>query len=74
MVLMRSLTEFAKTTLIGGFLIIPPVYISLLLLAKATQALLALMKPITEEIPAASRSARSWQSSHWRPSRTDVKF
>jgi hypothetical protein len=52
MVLMRSLTEFAKTTLIGGFLIILPVYVSLLLLANGIRALFTLMKPMTEEIPA----------------------
>jgi hypothetical protein len=57
MVLMMSLTEFAKTTPIGGLCIILPVYISLLLLAKAIQALFASMKPMTEEIPA-SRALR----------------
>jgi uncharacterized membrane protein len=49
---MRALAEFTKTTLIGGFLIVLPVYVSVLLLAKAVQGLLALVKPIMAEIPA----------------------
>ncbi len=43
---MRPLVEFAKTTLIGGILIVLPVYVAVLLLAKAVSALLALLKPI----------------------------
>src|ERR1700751_5712373 len=49
---MKSLAEFAKRTLIGGILIVLPVYTSLLLLAKAVTGLLALLKPITAGIPA----------------------
>jgi hypothetical protein len=49
---MRTIAEFTKTTLIGGFLIVLPVYVSLLLLAKAVQGLLAAVKPITAGIPA----------------------
>jgi uncharacterized membrane protein len=49
---MKALAEFTKTTLIGGVLIILPVYVSLLLLAKAVKGLLALLKPITAGIPA----------------------
>jgi uncharacterized membrane protein len=49
---MKSLAEFTKTTLIGGILIILPIYVSLLLLAKAVTGLLALLKPITAGIPA----------------------
>jgi uncharacterized membrane protein len=49
---MKALAEFTKTTLIGGVLIILPVYVSLLLLAKAVKGLLALVKPITAGIPA----------------------
>jgi uncharacterized membrane protein len=50
---MRTLAEFTKTTLIGGLLIILPVYVSLLLLAKAIGGLLALVKPITATLPTA---------------------
>jgi uncharacterized membrane protein len=48
---MRTLAEFTKTTLIGGILIVLPIYISLLLLIKAVMGLLALLKPITAGIP-----------------------
>jgi uncharacterized membrane protein len=46
---MKALAEFTKTTLIGGILIILPIYVSLPLLAKG---LLALLSPITAGIPA----------------------
>lgn len=49
---MRTLMEFTKTTFLGGFLIILPVYISILLLAKAVGAVLTLLNPITDKIPA----------------------
>jgi uncharacterized membrane protein len=49
---MRTLAEFTKTTLIGGILVILPIYVSLLLLIKAAMGLVALLKPITAEIPA----------------------
>ena len=50
---MRTLAEFTKTTLIGGILIILPIYVSILLLLKALSGLLAAVKPITAGIPAA---------------------
>jgi len=53
---MKALAEFAKTTLIGGILIILPIYVSLLLLAKAAKGLLALLSPITAAIPASVES------------------
>jgi hypothetical protein len=49
---MRTLAEIVKTTLIGGLLIILPVYVSVILIAKAAQAILAAMKPITAVVPA----------------------
>ncbi len=49
---MKALAEFSKTTLIGGVLIVLPIYVSLLLLAKAAKGLLALLSPITAAIPA----------------------
>jgi hypothetical protein len=48
---MRTVGEFKKMTLIGGILIALPIYVSLLLLAKTVQALLAAVKPITAGIP-----------------------
>jgi len=49
---MKTLAEFTKTTLIGGVLIILPIYIAVLLLAKAAQALLGLLAPLTSQVPA----------------------
>jgi uncharacterized membrane protein len=48
---MKAIAEFTKTTLIGGFLIILPIYVSLILIAKALQGLLAAMQPITAVVP-----------------------
>jgi len=53
---MKALVEFSKTTLIGGVLIVLPIYVSLLLLAKAAKGLLALLSPITAWIPASVES------------------
>jgi uncharacterized membrane protein len=53
---MKALVEFGKTTLIGGVLIVLPIYVSLLLLAKAAKGLLALLGPITAWIPASVES------------------
>jgi len=49
---MKGLAEFAKTTLIGGLLIVLPVYLSILLLAKTLSAAIALLSPVTAAIPA----------------------
>jgi uncharacterized membrane protein len=48
---MKTLAEFIKTTLIGGLLIILPLYLSVLLLLKAGAGVLTLMRPITALIP-----------------------
>jgi len=49
---MKTLVEFIKTTLIGGLLIILPLYVCVLLLLKAAGGVLALVRPITNLIPA----------------------
>jgi uncharacterized membrane protein len=49
---MRTLAEFTKTTLIGGLLIILPIYVAVLLLAKAVKGLMGLLTPVTEQLPA----------------------
>jgi uncharacterized membrane protein len=49
---MKTLAEFTKTTLIGGLLVILPIYVSFLLLAKTLGGLLALLSPVTAHIPA----------------------
>ena len=48
---MRTIADFIKTTLIGGLLIVLPVYIAVLLILKALQGLVAAVKPITAAIP-----------------------
>ena len=48
---MKTLIEFTKTTLIGGLLIVVPVYFTVLLLAKAVAGLFGLIAPITALMP-----------------------
>ena len=59
---MRTIAEFTNTTLIGEFLIVLPVYVSLLLLGKALQSLMAAVKPITAAIPASVEFDETWRS------------
>jgi uncharacterized membrane protein len=49
---MRAIAEFTKTTLIGGVLVIMPVYLSVLLLLKAFAGVMGLVTPITHGLPA----------------------
>ena len=49
---MKALAEFTRTTLIGGLLIILPIYIAVLLLAKTVKGLLGLLQPVAEQVPA----------------------
>ena len=63
---MKALAEFSKTTLIGGILIVLPIYVSLLLLAKAAKGLLALLSPITAAIPASVEFSRDRGSTRAR--------
>jgi uncharacterized membrane protein len=48
---MKALAEFLKTTLIGGLLIVVPVYFTLLLLGKALKGVVALLAPIVALLP-----------------------
>jgi uncharacterized membrane protein len=48
---MRSIAEFTKTTLIGGVLVILPVWISTLLLLKAIGGIFKLLSPVTSALP-----------------------
>jgi len=52
---MKGLAELIKTTLIGGLLVVLPIYLSVLLLAKTVGGLLSLLSPITAAIPADAR-------------------
>jgi uncharacterized membrane protein len=48
---MRTIAEFTKTTLIGGVLVLIPIYLSVLLVLKALGGVLALVAPITGGLP-----------------------
>jgi len=48
---MRRLAEFTKTTLIGGLLVVLPLYLSVILLLKFVQVLAALLAPVTDHVP-----------------------
>ena len=52
---MKGLAELIKTTLIGGLLIVLPIYLSVLLLAKTLGGLLSLLSPVMAAIPADAR-------------------
>ena len=56
---MKTLAEFTRTTLIGGLLVVLPVYIAVLLILKALQGLVAAVKPITAAIPGSVKLRRS---------------
>jgi uncharacterized membrane protein len=49
---MKSLAEFTKTTLMGGVLIVLPIYLSILLLLKTIAGVGALIDPVTAQLPA----------------------
>lgn len=52
---MKGLAELTKTTLIGGLLVVLPIYLSILLLAKTLSGLFALLSPVTAAIPAGAQ-------------------
>jgi uncharacterized membrane protein len=52
---MKGLAEFTKTTLIGGLLVVLPIYLSILLLAKTLSGILALLSPVTAAVPASGQ-------------------
>jgi len=49
---MKRLAELTKTTLIGGLLVVLPIYLSILLVAKSLSAIVAILSPVTAAIPA----------------------
>lgn len=48
---MRAIAEFTRTTLVGGVLVVLPVYLSVLLLLKAILGLRELVAPIAQGLP-----------------------
>ena len=49
---MKAFAEFTRTTLIGGVLVLLPLYLAILLLLKALKAVMGLVAPITASVPA----------------------
>ena len=52
---MKSLAELTKSTLIGGLLVVLPIYLSIVLLVKTIAGIFALLSPVTEAIPAGAQ-------------------
>lgn len=52
---MQAVFEFIKTTLLGGVLVIAPMYLTGLLLLKALAGLVALISPLTAGLPDTTR-------------------
>ena len=52
---MKTLAEFTRTTLVGGILILLPVYLAVLLLLKALKGVMAIIAPLTAQVPAAAQ-------------------
>jgi uncharacterized membrane protein len=52
---MKGLAELTKTTLIGGVLIVLPIYLSILMVAKTLSVVVALLAPVTATIPAGTQ-------------------
>jgi uncharacterized membrane protein len=55
---MKALSEFTKSTLVGGLLVVMPVYFSMLLLAKALAGVIGLLHPVTALLPASLHGLR----------------
>ena len=52
---MKGLAELTKTTLIGGLLIVLPIYLSILMVGKTLSAIGTLLSPVTSAIPAGAQ-------------------
>ena len=48
---MRKLTEFVKVTLLGGLLVVLPVWLAMLLLLKAVKGAIVVLEPIARLVP-----------------------
>jgi uncharacterized membrane protein len=48
---MKRLTEFVKMTLIGGVLVVLPIWVTVLLLLKAINGALSVLRPIAKMLP-----------------------
>jgi len=48
---MKTVTDFLKLTLVGGLLVVLPLWVTLLLLLKAIKSALALLQPLAKLVP-----------------------
>src|SRR5437870_4573930 len=48
---MKTITKFLKMTLVGGLLVVLPIWVSLLLLLKAIKGAMAMLLPIAKLLP-----------------------
>ena len=48
---MKTLVRFLKVTLVGGLLVVLPIWVSLLLLLKAIKGAMAMLMPIAKLLP-----------------------
>ena len=48
---MKTITKFLKVTLVGGLLVVLPIWVSLLLLLKAFKGAMAMLLPIAKSLP-----------------------
>jgi uncharacterized membrane protein len=48
---MKTLVEFARTTLVGGLLVLLPIYLAVLLSLKALSGGIALIAPLASQVP-----------------------
>src|SRR5678815_5172129 len=55
---MKALSEFMKSMIVGGLLVVVPVYFSVLLLAKAMAGLVKLFAPVTALMPESLQELR----------------
>ncbi|MBI3796716.1 MAG: DUF502 domain-containing protein [Deltaproteobacteria bacterium] len=49
---MKPIWEFVKNTLVGGLLVVVPIYLAVLLLLKAMQSVAGLVRPVAKLLPA----------------------
>jgi uncharacterized membrane protein len=47
---MKYAWEFVKNTLVGGLLIVVPIYLAVLLLLKAMQSVMGLVRPLAQSL------------------------
>jgi len=51
---MKTLADFARTTLIGGILVLLPIYVAVMLMLKVLKGLMGLIAPVTAWVPASA--------------------